>query len=191
MKKILLLLLIFSSCKKDFYYYPSKDFFDEYNPKEIIIDDLSFGEITDSIGNELFKKNRLFITLEDPKNSYKISPFTYAGGLMKERNILEIVEDSLYVMLSQLSKRIKLHYENEAKEIYLPYSYKRAFIKLVLKPNDNSSKLEKLLLKVITAYNGANIIYKDSIDLGIMFDYPFDLDFSKIPPPPVPLEIND
>ncbi|MFT5673030.1 MAG: hypothetical protein ACI9JT_001672, partial [Polaribacter sp.] len=61
----------------------------------------------------------------------------------------------------------------------------------VLKPNDNRLKLEKLLLKVIRTFNETNIIDKDSIDLGIMFDYP--LDFSKIPtpPPPLPLEIND
>jgi hypothetical protein len=47
------------------------------------------------------------------------------------------------------------------------------------------------LLKVIRTFNETNIIDKDSIDLGIMFDYP--LDFSKIPtpPPPLPLEIND
>jgi hypothetical protein len=109
---------------------------------------------------------------------------------MKERNILEIVEDSLHVSvnkapLNQLSKQIKLHYKNEGKESYLPDSYNRVFIKLVLKPNDNSLKLEKLLLKVITTYKEANIMYKDSTDLGIMLDYFLDSDFSKIPPPPV------
>jgi hypothetical protein len=197
MKKVLILLLIFSACKKEVYYYPSKDFFDKYNPQEIIIDDLSFQEITDSIRNGLFNKKMLFITLEDSNNSYKISPFTYSGGLIKERNVLEIVDDSIYVYgnkvpLHQLNKRLKLHYENNGREYSLPDSYNRAFIKLVLKPNDNRLKLEKLLLKVIRTFNGTNIIYKDSIDLGIMFDYPLDLDFSKIPPPPpVPLEIND
>jgi hypothetical protein len=196
MRKLIILFLILSSCKKEVYYYPSKDFFDEYNPQEIIIDDLSFQEITDSLSNGLFRKEKYFLTLVDKNKEYRISPFTYTGGLIKERNVLEIVDDSIYVYgnkvsLHQLNKRLKLHYENNGREYSLPDSYNRAFIKLVLKPNDNRLKLEKLLLKVIRTFNGTNIIDKDSIDLGIMFDYP--LDFSKIPtpPPPVPLEIND
>jgi hypothetical protein len=198
MKKVLILLLIFSACKKEVYYYPSKDFFDEYNPQEIIIDDLSFQEITDSLSNGLFRKEKYFLTLVDKNKEYRISPFTYTGGFIKEKNVLEIVDDSICVYgnkvsLHQLNKRLKLHYENNGREYSLPDSYNRAFIKLVLKPNDNRLKLEKLLLKVIRTFNGTNIIDKDSIDLGIMFDYPLDLDFSKIPPPspPVPLEIND
>ena len=190
MKKLLILLLILSACKKEVYYYPSEEFFKENNPQEISIDNLNFAEITDSISNELFNNNRLFITLENSKNIYKISPFTYTGGFIKEKNILEIVDDSIYVSgnkvpLSQLSKRIKLHYENEGKEYYLPDSNKRAFVKLVLKSHDNSLKLENLLLKVIRTYNQTPITYKDSIDLAIMFDY--SLDFLKILTPPAPI----
>ena len=51
MRKLIILLLILSSCKKEVYYYPSKDFFEEYNPTEIVIDKLSFHKITDSIRN--------------------------------------------------------------------------------------------------------------------------------------------
>ena len=44
---------------------------------------------------------------------------------------------------------------------------------------------------LLQVYNQTNIENKDSIDLGIMFDYPLDLDFSKISPPPPPIIIED
>jgi len=91
MKKFLILLLIVSSCKKEVFYYPSKSFFDENHPKEIIIDKLSFAEITDSIRNGLFRKEKYFLTLVDNNKKYLVSPFTYAGGLIKEKNALEII----------------------------------------------------------------------------------------------------
>ena len=62
MKKLLFLLILISSCKKEVY-YPSKHFFEENNPTEIIIDELSFKEITDSIRRGLYKKEKYFIML--------------------------------------------------------------------------------------------------------------------------------
>ena len=193
MRKLIILLLILSSCKKEVYYYPYEDFFEEYNPAEIIIDDLNFKEITDSISNGLFRKEKYFLTLVDKNKEYRISPFTYTGGFIKEKNVLEIVDDSIYISLSkypltQLRKYLKRHYENNGKSEYLSDSYKRAFIKLVLDPKDNSEKLKSNLLDIIQVYNQTNIENKDSIYLNIMLDYPLDLDFSRIPPPPIIIE---
>ena len=187
MKKLLLLFIVFASCKKEIYYYPSEEFFKKNNPKEINLDNLSFWEIKDSIYYELYRGNRLFIELENQRKIYKISPFTYMGGLIKEKNVLEIYQDSLWFFnkrqsINQLDKLIKIHYENNGKIPYLPDSHKRAFVKLTLEPEDNTEKLKAKLLYIVQVYNKAIIKNKDSIDLNIMLDYYFD----KVDPPTIP-----
>lgn len=197
MKKLLLLLIIISSCKKDVYYYPSKVFFEENKPKEIIIDNLNFQELADSIRNGLFRSERYFITLNDSNSIIKLSPAAYTGGYVKEKNILEIDDDSLWfrakkISTKELGKHMKLHYENNGKIIYLPDSYKRAFIKLVLDYDDNAQKLKEILLKIVKTYEKTAIKNKDSIDFHIMLDYYLDKVYPQtIPPPPDILEIED
>mgnify|MGYP000630961404 CR=1 FL=1 len=197
MKKLLLLLIVFASCKKEIHYYPSEDFFKENNPREINIDDLSFEKITDSIRNGLYENKFYFLEVEDSKNIYKILPFAYTGGYIKKRNALEIVNDSLWfsaekVSINELEKYIKLHYENNGKIRYLPDSYKRAFLKLILEPKDNSRKLKTKLLNIIQVYNKAVIKNKDSIDLNIMLHYFLDKVYPPpFPPVPQPLIIED
>lgn len=197
MKKLLLLLIIISSCKKDIYYYPSKVFFEENKPKEILIDNLSFKEITDSIRNGLFRKERYFITLNDSKSIINLSPIAYTGGYIKERNILEIDDDSLWFRaknfsIKELGKHMKLHYENNGKIAYLPDSYKRAFLQLNLEPKESSEKLKVRLLDIIKVYNLTIFKNKDSVNLDIMLDYNFDKVYPQtIPPPPDSLEIKD
>ena len=197
MKRFLILLIILSSCKKEVHYFPSKSFFEERKPTEIIIDDLNFEEITDSISNGLFRKERYFIRLEDSKSIYKISPFTYTGGYIKEKNILEIVDDSLWflankVSIKELGKHIKLHYENNGEIPSLPDSQQRAFVKLIIEPKDNSEKLKTKLLHIIQVYNQTTIKNKDSIVLHIMLDYYLDKVYPQtIPPLPSPIEIVD
>lgn len=188
MKKLLLLLIIFSSCKKEVYYYPSKKFFEDNEPKEINIGHLSFQEITDSIRNGLFMQKRYFLTLRDSESIYKLSPLAYTGGYIKEKNILEIVNDSLWfladkISIKELGKHIKLHYENNGKITNLPDSYKSAFIKLNLEPKDQSEKLKTRLLKIIQVYNQTNFKNKDSVNLDIMIDYYYSEDPKAIPPP--------
>ena len=195
MKKLLFLLILISSCKKEVYYYPSKSFFEENNLTEIIIGNLSFKEVTDSIRNGLFRKEKYFLILNDKNNEYRISPFTYTGGFIKEKNALEIVDDSIYVSvnkfpLTELNKYLKLHFENNGKLEYLSDSYKRAFIKLVLETDDSSTKLNELLLRIIKTYDKTNIVFKDSINLNIMLSYSDGFIF-KIPPPPIPLDLKD
>jgi hypothetical protein len=197
MKKLLLLLIIISSCKKDIYYYPSKVFFEENKPKEILIDNLSFKEITDSIRSGLFRKERYFIILNDFNSVIKLSPLAYTGGYIRERNILEIVDDSLWfsankVSIKELGKHIKLHYENNGKEEFLSDSYKRAFIKLNLEPKESSEKLKVRLLDIIKVYNLTIFQNKDSVNLDIMLDYNFDKVYPQtITPRPDSLEIED
>ena len=126
---------------------------------------------------------------------YRVSPFTYTGGFIKEKNALEIIDDSICnsldkVPLTQLAKRLKLHFENNGKVKNLSDSYKRAFIKLVLEKNEDAIHLKGLLMGVIRTYNETNIKHKDSSDLEIMLDFPSDKMFS-IPPPPLPIIIED
>ncbi|PQJ75823.1 hypothetical protein [Polaribacter gangjinensis] len=195
MKKIIILFIIFSSCKKEVYYYPSKKFFDENKTTEISIDNLNFKQITDSIRNELYNKRNLYIKVIEFNKTYIISPFANTGGYIRERNMLKIINDSIFRMdktyhISHLSKFLKLHYENNNKEIDLPFSYKRAFIELSLEPNADSKKLKNYLLKILETYNKTEIVSKDSIELGIMLDYPLDRIFPN-PPPPIPIEIEE
>ena len=198
MKKIIILFIIISSCKKEVYYYPSKSFFEENKPKEINIDNLNFQQVTDSISNGLFRNERYFMTLNDSKSIIMLSPIAYTGGYIKEKNILEIDDDSLWfgakkVSIKELSKHIKLHYENNGKIAYLPDSYKRAFLQLNLETEDSSDKLKGRLLNIIKVYYSTNFKCKDSVNLEIMLNYYLDKVYPQpiLPPPPIPLEIED
>lgn len=189
-------MLIVSACKKDVYYYPSKIFFDKNNLQEIIIDDLNFEEIIDSVSNKILKKERLYITLSDKNREIKISPFTYTGGFIKERNGLEINNDSIYILdkrfpKSDMQKFLKLHFDNNSRIEYFSTSPKYAFIKIVLRSNEKGKKLKKLLLEIIKNFESSNIENKENIDLSIMLSLPLDLEFLKIPPPATPIEIID
>ena len=186
-------MMILSSCKKEVKYYPSKSFFVEYNPIEIIIDDLSFQEITDSIRNGLYRKEKYFIELEDTDFKYKIAPFADTGGYIRERNGLTIRNDSLDLLkgnfpIDNLSKYLKLHYENNDKEYFYASSYKRAFIMLIFEPTDNSRKLKNRMLHTIQVYNQTNIKNKDSIDFHIMLDYYLDKVYPQAIPRLTPLK---
>ena len=193
MKKLLFLLILISSCKKEVY-YPSKHFFEENNPTEIIIDELSFKEITDSIRRGLYKKEKYFIKLNDSKNIYNISLFTDTGGFIKERNGLYLKKDSLILFegkypISNLSKYLKLHYENNDKEYFYAISYKCAYVKLILNKKDESKELKESLLNLVQVYNKTNIKNKDNIDFHIMIHYPLESVFpALIPPPPSSIE---
>lgn len=195
MKKMLLLFLLVSSCKKEISYYPSKKFFKENNPKEIVIDDLNYEEIIDSISNELFKKNRLFIVIEGDKDIYKISPFTHTGGFIKERNGLEICKDSIAILdkkypKSEIQKYLKLHYENNGKIESLSTSPKDAFVKLVYERNKKAVELKKTILNLIRNFEKVSIKDKENIDLGIMLSFPIEIQ-REISPPPIPLETEN
>ena len=163
--------------------------------KKLLLMILSFEEVTDSISNGLFRKERYFLTLVDINKEYIVSPFTYTRGFIKEKNALEIIDDSICtsldkVPLTQLGMRLKLHFENNGKVENLSDSYKGAFIKLVLDKNEDAINLKGLLMKVIRSYNKTNIKHKYSIDLGIMLDFSSDKIIST-PPPPLPIIIED
>lgn len=182
-------MLILSACEKEVYYYPSKSFFDENNPQEIIIENLSFEEIIDSISNEMFKKEKLYITLADKNREIKISPFTYTGVYIKEINGLEIKNDSIYISdkkhpISDLEKYLKLHYENNSEIEHFSISPTKAFIKIVLKSNEKGKKLKNVLFEIIKNFKSSNIENKENLDLSIMLCLPLGLEFSKIPPSP-------
>jgi mannose/fructose/N-acetylgalactosamine-specific phosphotransferase system component IIB len=188
---LFLLFLLVSSCKKEISYYPSKKFLKENNPKEVVIDDLNYGEIVDSISNELFKKNRLFIVIEGDKDIYKIAPFTYTGGFIKERNGLEIFKDSIAILdkkyqKSEIQKYLKLHYENNGKIEYLSTSPKYAFVKLVYESNKKAIELKKTILNLIRNFEKVLIKDKENIDLGIMLSFPIEIQ-REISSPSMPL----
>ncbi len=189
MKKILILLLIFASCNTAEYYFPSKDFFEKNKPTEIRIKNLNFQELTDSIRNGLYKNEFYYIKINNKNIEYKITPFAYTGGLIKEKNVLEISKDSVKFSfinypIDKLSYYLKSHYENNGKNVNSPDSYKKAILKLVLKKEDDSQTLNKLLLKVVKTYQKTNIKLKDSIELNISFNYHLDYIYN-IPPQPI------
>jgi len=188
MKKLFILLLIFTACKKEVFHYPSKDFFKEYNPVEINVDNLNFEELTDSIRNGLYEKEHYFIEINDSNATYKISPFALTGGYIKESNGLYIINDSIGLIkgmfpINDLSKYLKLHYENNGKEYFYASSYKWAYVKLILTKEGDSEKLKTVLLNLVKIYNQTDIENKDSISLNIILDYPLEQP-ALIPPPP-------
>lgn len=192
MRKLIILLLVLSSCKKELY-YPSKQFFDEYNPKEIDISNLNYGEIVDSLTNQIFNKKRHFFKIEDSNRIYKISPFTYSGGLIKERNALEINNGSIHILnkkysKSELQKYLKLHYENNGKIEYLSTSPKYAFVKLVLDKKEKSKILKEELFNLFKNFEETSIKNKKNIDFSVMLTLPLEMK-NDIPPPPKSIEI--
>ncbi len=185
-------MILISACKKEVHYYPSKQFFEENNPTEIITHNLNYGEIVDSLTNQIFKNKRHFVTIENNNQIYKISPFTYTGGLIKEINSLDIDNDSVWweykkQPLNNLEGLIELHYGNNGKEYFLPYSYKRAFIKLILDSISNYKKNKSKLLYIVKSYEKAKFKYKDSCNLDILIHYYKDSRHQPLPPPPSPV----
>lgn len=196
MKKSIFILLFFLSCKKEVHYYPSKQFFEEKNPREIKLNDLSFGELVDSIANQIFERKSNFITIEDEFITNKISLFTYSGGLIKEKNALAIENDSIWWSvkkrpLKDLENYIEKHYGNNGKEYYLPYSYKRAFIKLTLDSICKKEIYQEKILYIINSFKKANFKYKDSCKLDILIDYEKNYKNQLFPPPPTLIEIEN
>ena len=196
MKKSIFILLFFLSCKKEVHYYPSKQFFEEKNPREIKLNDLSFGELVDSIANQIFERKSNFITIEDEFITNKICLFTYSGGLIKEKNALAIENDSIWWSvkkrpLKDLENYIEKHYGNNGKEYYLPYSYKRAFIKLTLDSICKKEIYQEKILYIINSFKKANFKYKDSCKLDILIDYEKNYKNQLFPPPPTLIEIEN
>lgn len=194
MKKLLLLFIVFTACKKEVHYYPSKNYFIEKDFQELNIDDLIFEQITDSIRRGLSENRNFFIKIEDSKVIYKIAPFEVTGGYVREKNILYILNDSIDLAIGrfpiqELSKYIKLHYENNGENYMLASSYKKAHVQVVLPRKEKSKKLKAILLNLVDTYNNTDIKNKDSIAMYIVFDYPINCQ-PYIPPPPNNLKNN-
>jgi hypothetical protein len=194
MKKLLLLFIVFTACKKEVHYYPSKKYFIEKDLQELNIDNLIFEQITDSIRSGLSNNRNLFINIEDTKGIYKIAPFVVTGGYFREKNILYIINDSIDLAIGrfsmqELSKYIKLHYENNGENYLLASSYKKAQVQLVLSNKEKPKKLKAILLNLMKTYNNTDIKNKDSIAMHIVFDYPINRQ-QYIPPRPNNLKNN-
>ena len=180
MKKFLVLLLILSSCKKEVFYYPSEDFFKENNPKEILIDDLSFKEVTESIRNGLHRKKKYFITIEESDKIYYIIPFADTDAYVKIKD-----NDSIYISidkfpLHKMSNFMKSYYETKIKEYYRTNFFKTPYIELIIEPINDTEKISKLLLKAIKT----STFNKDSSNLHILLHY-------NLVNPPIPIKIED
>lgn len=194
MKKLLLLFIVFTACKKEVHYYPSKNYFIEKDLQELNIDDLIFEQITDSIRRGLTENRNFFIKIEDSKDIYKIAPLVVSGGYVREKNILYVINDSIDLAIGrfpiqELSKYIKLHYENNGENYLLSSSYKKAHVQLVLSKKEKPKKLKAILLNLMKTYNSTDIKNKDSIAMHIVFDYPINHQ-QYIPPPPNNLKNN-
>lgn len=176
MRKFLFFLILFCACKKGLSFYPSKEFYNEYTPKEILLENLNFGQLVDSIKVGLYNKNRYSITLEESKKIYKISPFTYSGGFIKERNALDVESDSIWwksdkQSIKKLVNLIELHYGTNRREHYLPHSYQRSFLKLTLDSSLHSAAIKEKLLFIIKSCEDAQFEHKDSCSLRVLIHY--------------------
>jgi hypothetical protein len=91
--------------------------------------------------------------------------------------------------MQELSKYIKLHYENNGENYLLASSYKKAQVQLVLSNKEKPKKLKAILLNLMKTYNNTDIKNKDSIAMHIVFDYPINRQ-QYIPPRPNNLKNN-
>lgn len=192
MKKVFILFFIIISCTTEKQYYPSKQFFKEHNPQEINIDTITFEVLFDSLSNQLFKDKRYYIEVKNSNKSYRISPFTYSGGFIKERNALEIFNDSIYVFdekypITLLDKYLKVHFDNNGNLDWFSTSPKYAFVKLVFHKNTKSKIIKKRLLEVVNSFDKVFENKQDSYNLSVMFDK-FNREQMSIPPPPISIE---
>ncbi|MDG1955300.1 MAG: hypothetical protein P8I51_10470, partial [Polaribacter sp.] len=82
--------------------------------------------------------------------------------------------------ITELSKGLKLHYENKGKDFFYASSNRFAHVLLVLEKHEKSERTKTILLNLVKTFNETEIKKKDSISFNIVLDYPIN----KPPPPP-------
>lgn len=169
-------------------YYPSKKFFDENNMVKINLDStlLNFKKITNEVINMGYADSIIpyaYFQINDTIKNIFLGDISW--GYIRSRNMVKIKNDSIYKIetypLKNTYNILKIHYENNGKDIGFADSPEKAFVVIELDTNANAKNLIKALDHLTNEFDKLNIIHKDSLELKVALTY-----FSQIPPPPKP-----
>lgn len=187
---ILILILLFTSCQENetkIQYYPDDTLYTEKNAEIIRLDTtkLNFKQITDKIGTFYNRFGKLVVEFDDGKVKKRVIPFVFDGGLIKERNILEITSDSILIddryPISELKRILKRHYTNKNNISYYSESPYNALVEVTIDTNKSGKELKQVLTNLTSTFDEIKNELQDSIKLSIYFDY-----LRQTPRPPRP-----
>ena len=146
---------------------------------------MNFKDITDWISKNQYNEIMSVIEFKDGQILKKIIPFVRGNGLYRERNILSITSDSIFIdngyPISDLKWILKRHYANNGKDYRYSDSPERAGVEITLDTNKTANELKHCLINLTRTFEEVNSEGKDTLQLKFIFDY-----FRQIPPPPPP-----
>ncbi|HHC80878.1 MAG TPA: hypothetical protein ENK46_13410 [Flavobacteriia bacterium] len=158
-------------------YYPDDTLYTEKNAEIIRLDTtkLNFKQITDKIGTFYNRFGKLVVEFDDGKVKKRVIPFVFDGGLIKERNILEITSDSILIddryPISELKRILKRHYTNKNNISYYSESPYNALVEVTIDTNKSGKELKQVLTNLTSTFDEIKNELQDSIKLSIYFDY--------------------
>lgn len=186
MKKIILIstILLILSCENkttDIRYYPTdREILNEQ--MEIIALDtttLNFRQITNKIGNDYYPEpNFKEIALEFYDGQIKkiVIPYVYSGGLIKQKNVLVITNDSILIdngyRIDELKRILKRHYQNNGKIPNYPVSAHKALIEVNIDSTKTGLEIKEILTKLTHSFDEIKSEINDSTELRVFIsDY--------------------
>jgi len=192
MRKIFFLstLLLILSCKKrtpEIRYYPTYPISQQDSIEKLDLEKttMNFKEITNWIGENQYNEIRSVIEFKDGQIIKKIIPFVRGNGYYRERNILSISSDSIFIddghSISELKWVLKRHYTNNGKNFRYPDTSDHAGVEITLDTNKTANELKHSLINLTRIFDEVNSEVNDTLQLKFIFDY-----FRQIPPPPPP-----
>jgi len=171
----------------DTIFYPNKSWYNSNTLKKISLTDteLKFKEIKRLV-DEIHQEDSLpYFEIKDKKLIRKVIPLRYDWGLFKERNFLNITEDSIIIgknySIAKLYDQLHEHYFNNGKIPNHSQSTRKATIKILIDSSRTASYLEKHIIRISREFDKLNHKHSDSLQLKLILDYP-----NRFPPPPPP-----
>jgi hypothetical protein len=200
MKKIKQLLLsvmlasVLMSCNQKrnlTHYYPSEEIITDSS--SVIFDletiTMNFGEFINKCDELEEHEKQTVITFLDGDTLKKVKIHVIGNGLFYQRNILNIINDSIQMEinypLDDLEKIMEKHYFNNGKIEEYADSPEKAIIKITLKNDENVNTLKKYLIAYTRALNSINRKNKSAMNLPVF------IGISVPPPPPINPNVID
>ncbi len=182
---IILIVFVISCDKKPMVikYYPHEKIINDTVSVAFSLDtlEMNFKEFVHQCYALDEQQKQTIVELVDGDTLKKIKIQVVGNGLLYEKNILHIMNDSIYkdknYPMSDLTKIMKRHYLNKGQIEGYATSADRAIVLITLKNDQDIKDLNKYLLNTTKAFDEMNTENKDSLRLNILIE---DL----VPPPP-------
>ncbi len=197
MRKItfILIVLLTFCCKNKtskIRYYPTNNQFLSEQSEIIGLDTtkLNFRQITNKIVAYKRNSKKLLVEFDDGQIKKRIAPYSYDGGLIKYKNVLQIRSDSILIdngyAIDELKRILKRHYLNKGKIPYYSDSPQRAIIEVIIDTSKTGKELKEILTKLTRSFDEIKSEINDTIEMRIFFNY-----FRQIPIPLPPSKNDD